>query len=242
MLYLAARSVAAVLGVALASGCGLISSDVTDFALSLPPRKFTIDATGWQVDTKAGTLFGSDGKLAPVSCNSMPSMCGAAVATACSMGCSGACNSMTNSCELTLDVSRSQMVDLVSEQPELKSVNDQSVIKVSIDSVTYRVDSNSLTVATPAIDLYVAPLSVLAPGDAQAKLIGTIPGVPAGMTTGDMPVAFTATGKADLIKIMSQFKVPFNVLEGSKILVTAGQALPTGKLEAVVNITGHAGL
>ena len=38
---------------------------------------------------------------------------------------------------------------------------------------------------------------------------------------------------------MSSFKTPFNVWVGSALRITAGQALPMGKLEAVVHITGH---
>jgi hypothetical protein len=41
---------------------------------------------------------------------------------------------------------------------------------------------------------------------------------------------------------MSSFKTPFNVLLGASIVVTASQAVPTGKLDAVVHIKGHAGL
>jgi hypothetical protein len=41
---------------------------------------------------------------------------------------------------------------------------------------------------------------------------------------------------------MSTFKTPFNILVGSSLLVTAGQPVPMGKLDAVVHIKGHAGL
>lgn len=244
MTCLTARLVAAVLGVGLSAGCGLISSDVTDFELNLPDKKFTIDASRWQVDTaKATTLFTSDGKLAALPCNTMPTVCSSAVTQACPTGCSGSCDAGTDSCELSLDISLSQPVDLVMEKPELKSINDQPVIKVTIDSVTYDVTSNSLNVATPEIDVYVAPMSVIKPSDPQAKLIGTIAAIPPGwVTTSPEMIMFTATGKAELVNIMSQFKIPFNVLVGSSLVVTAGQALPTGKLEAVVHIRAHAGI
>ena len=32
------------------TGCGLISSDVTNFDLMLSPKTFTIDTGGWKVD------------------------------------------------------------------------------------------------------------------------------------------------------------------------------------------------
>ncbi len=113
---------------------------------------------------------------------------------------------------------------------------------MSIDSVTYAVMSNSLNVETPTVSIYVAPLSALKPNDSQAKLIGTIPAIPAGMTSDFQMLTFTPTGKADLINIMSTFKTPFNVLVASSLVVRAGQMLPTGKLDAVVRIRGHAGL
>jgi hypothetical protein len=239
MLCLNARLAAAMLGLSLVAGCGLISSDVTNFDLMLPDKKFTIDASGWQVDTTK-TPF-SNGALASVPC-STSTVCSAAVAQVCPSDCSGTCDPTASSCELSLDVSRPLKVDLLNEQPDLKTINDQPVIKVSIDSVTYAVMSNNLNVETPMVSVYVAPLSALKPNDPQATLIGTIPPIPA-MTTSDFqPLTFTPTGKAALINIMSTFKTPFNVLVVSSLVVRAGQMLPTGKLDAVVRIRGHAGL
>lgn len=240
MLCLNARLAAAVLGVSLVAGCGLISSDVTDFNLMLPDKKFTIDASGWQVDANKNPF--SNGTLASVPCSSMPSVCGMAVAQACSSDCSSTCDTAANSCQLSLDVNRQLSVNLLMEQPDLMTINDQPVIKVSIDSVTYAVTSNSLNVDTPVIDVYVAPVSAIKPTDPQAKLVGTIPAIRA-MTTSDFQaLEFTPTGKAELVNIMSKFKTPFNVLVASHLMVRAGQMLPTGKLEAAVRIRGHAGL
>lgn len=239
MLCLNARLAAAVLGLSLAAGCGLISSDVTNFDLMLPDKKFTIDASGWQVDTTKDPF--NNGTLVSVSCSTVPGVC-SMVSQACSSGCTGTCDTVSDSCELSLDVNRPLKVDLLTEQPELKTINDQPVIKVSIDSVTYAITSNTLNVDTPAVNVYVAPLSALKPTDPQAKLIGTIPPIPK-MTTSDFqPLMFTPTGKADLVHIMSTFKTPFNVLVASSLVVRAGQMLPTGKLDAAVRIRGHAGL
>jgi hypothetical protein len=241
MLCLDARLAAAVLGLSLATGCGLISSDVTNFDLKLPDKRFTIDASGWQVDTSNKSLF-NNGMLAAVPCSSMPTVCSSAVAKACSSDCSGSCDAVADSCVLSLDVSRPLKVDLLTEQPDLKTINDQPVVKVSIDSVTYAVTSNTLDVDTPMISVYVAPISALKPGDAQAQLIGTIPPIPRMTTSEFQALQFTSTGKAALVNIMSTFKTPFNVLVASSLVVSAGQMLPTGKLDAVVRIRGHAGL
>ena len=239
MLCLNARLAGAVLGVSLVAGCGLISSDVTNFDLMLPDKKFTIDASGWQVDGSKSPF--NNGTLASVPCSSTSSVCNT-VAQACSSDCSGTCDAVSSSCQLSLDVSRPLKVDLLTEQPDLKTINDQPVIKVSIDSVTYAVMSNSLNVETPMVSVYVAPISALKPNDPQAKLIGTIPPIPAGATSDFQMLTFTPTGKADLGNIMSTFKTPFNVLVTSSLVVQAGQMLPMGKLDAVVRIRGHAGL
>jgi hypothetical protein len=223
------------LGAAASAGCGLISSDVTNFDLTLPDKRFTIDMSGWQVDTNAADEY----LMRP--CASNPGLCNTAVQTVCSMNCSGACGGET--CELSLDISGRQPVDLVMEKPELKSINDEPVIKVTIDSVTYDVTTNTLNVDTPEITVYVAPTSVIKSNDPLAKAIGTIPPIPAGTTTtSSQSVRFTPTGRADLMAAMSSFKTPFNVLVGSSIVITASQPVPTGKLDAVVHIKGHAGL
>lgn len=243
MLYLDARLAAAALGLSLATGCGLISSDVTNFDLMLPDKKFTIDASGWQVDTTMSPGLFDNGQLKAMQCNSAPPMlCSSAVHKVCSSNCSGSCNTSTDSCELSLDVSRLLPVNLLMEQPDLMTINDQPVIKVSIDSVTYEVPSNSLNVDMPAVDVYVAPTSALGPSDAGVQLIGTIPPVAKMMTFGPQPLMFTPTGKAALVNIMSMFKTPFNVLVASELVIRAGQALPMGKLDAIVKIRGHAGL
>jgi hypothetical protein len=243
MHYLTVRLVAAVLSLGLAAGCGLISSDVTNFDLTLD-KMFTIDASNWKVDTaKASSLFTPDGKLQGLQCNSSPTLCSSAVTAACPTGCTGTCNTASNFCELSLDISLSQSVDLPKEQPELQTLNSEPVIKVSIDSVSYDVASNNLNVATPEISVSVGPTTAVSATDAQVKVIGTIPAIPAGFVTmGRQQLMFTPTGKAQLIDIMSHFKTAFNVWAGSSIKVSPGQALPTGQLAAVIHVVGHAGL
>jgi hypothetical protein len=217
------------------TGCGLISSDVTNFDLTLPDKKFSIDASGWQVDeAMAQTLLNTP-------CGSAPSVCNTAAQQVCDMGCSGTCNA-SQRCELNLDVSLYQAVNLLSEKPELKSINDQPVIKVTIDSVTYDVTTNTLNVDTPELKLYVAPMSVMDPKSPDAVEIGTIPPIPAAITSSEQSIEFNAEGRQRLVSIMSTFKTPFNVIIGSSLTVTAGQRIPTGKLDAVVHIRAHAGI
>ena len=230
-------AIGGLLALACLASCGLISSDVTNFDLTLPDKNFSVDAASWDVtDMEAQTLLSTD-------CSSAPQVCNSAAQAACPMNCSGACNAGTQTCDLSLDVSLYQSVDLLTEKPELQSINDEPVIKVTIDSVTWEVSQNTLNTDTPAMDVYVAPMSVMDPKSPDAKLIGTIEPVAAGMVTdGPQQIAFTADGKQALIDVMSTFKTPFNVIVGSTITISQGQSIPTGRLDAVVHIKAHAGI
>lgn len=224
------------LGAILLSGCGLIDSDVTNFNLALDGRPFSVDASGWTVDqSEADAILGT-------SCGGAPSVCMTAAMNACPMNCTGECSTATNTCELGLKVSIYKPVDLQTEKPELKQINDKAIIDVTIDSVTYTVTANTLNVATPEMRVYVAPMSIMDPDDPMAKQIGTIEAVPATATVAERDMMFTPEGREALRDIMSTFKNPFNVIVGSKIVIKDGDMVPAGKLDAVVTITAHAGL
>lgn len=216
------------------TGCGLIDSDITNFDLTLPEKEFSIDTANWQVDGQQAMA------LLETDCSGAPTLCNQAAQMACAMDCSATCNSSTNTCDLSLDVGLYAMVDLINDKPELKAIDDQPVISVTVDSVKYEVTANTLNVDTPAIDLYVAPMSIMEPSSPEAKKIGTIEPVPAGATVASRDITFTEGGKAELVKIMSTFKTPFNVLVGSNLVVRSGQQLPMGRLDAVIRIKGHA--
>src|SRR5688572_18110949 len=111
---------------AASTGCGLISSDVADFDLTLPDKSFSIDTAGWQVDQMQAQV------LLNTNCSAAPSVCNTAAQNVCDMNCSGTCNT-SQRCELQLDVSLYKSINLVEEKPELKSINDWPVIKVTID-------------------------------------------------------------------------------------------------------------
>lgn len=226
----------ALVGVALVAGCGLISSDVTNLDLTIKPKMFSVDTASWNVNSSAANTYLS------YNCATTPSYCSTAVSNACAMGCSGSCDMTTHTCDLGLDVSIYQMVDLLTEQPELKTINQQPVIHVTIDSVNYTVMTNTLNVPTPPLTIYVAPASVMDAKDPSAKAIGTIPAVPAMTSQGSMEMQYTADGKQTLVDTMGNYMTPFNVLVGGTLEVTSGQPLPSGKLDALVQIKAHAGV
>jgi len=222
------------LGSGLASGCGLISSDVTNFNLDLPEKKFSVDTASWDVDPQLADAYFNTTCASSTQCNT-------AAELACAMDCTGTCNASSR-CELNMEVGLHQGVNLVMEKPELQSINDEPVIKVTIDSLTYGITTNTLNVDTPELAVYVAPMSIMDPKAPEAKMIGTIPPVPAGMTLVDQEIVFTPDGKQQLVAVMNNYKTPFNVIVGSTLTIAAGEPIPMGKLDAVVRIRAHAGL
>ncbi len=220
---------------ALVSGCGLISSDVTNLNLDLPDKKFSIDTASWNIDQMMAM------QVLNTPCSSS-SQCMTAAENACAMDCSGTCNAAMR-CAINLDVGLHTNVNLLMEKPELQQINDRAVIEVTIDDVTYVVEQNTLNVETPEIAVYVAPMSVMDPGDPQAKKIGTIPSVAAGFTTSTaQKLTFTADGKQQLISTMNNFKTPFNVIVGSTLTMTSSSPIPSGRLDAIIRIRAHAGI
>ena len=221
--------------IALVSGCGVISSDVTNFNLDLPDKKFTIDTMSWNVDQDMAMT------ALDTPCSGT-NQCMAAAESACAMDCSGTCNPSAR-CTINLDVGLHTSVNLLAEKPELQQISDKGVIEVEIDDLLYLVEQNTLNVATPEIGIYVAPMSVMDPMDPMAKKVGTIPPVAAGMTTPSaQKMVFTPDGRANLTAAMGNFKTPFNVIVGSTLTMTSGMPIPQGRLDTLIRIRAHAGL
>lgn len=214
------------------TGCGLISSDVGDFDLTLPEKKFTVDTAQWMLTT--------DSTFPTVPCAGMESVCSAAVMQACGdEACFGSCDG-TN-CKAVVVVGLWTGVNLLDEKPELQTINDQPLIDVTIDDITYDVTENTLNVDTPEMVLYVAPISAMDPGNPSARPVGTIASVPAGAEVSGQ-VNLTPQGRADLREFMNDFRTPFNIIVGTEVEINAGDPVPDGKLTAVVNVSAHAGL
>jgi hypothetical protein len=220
----------------LACGCGLVNSNAADVALDLPPKPFSIDTSGWQVTQMAANAY-----LA-TSCDPGAStdVCAVAATSACPMNCSGSCDSSAHTCDLALEIAAHQMVNLLTDAPSLEAIADHSGVTITVDSVQYQVTDNSLNIATPPITVYVAPMSSTAPTDPGVTAIATIEPVAAQAVVASANLAFVAGGEAALSAAMNDFKDPFNVIVGAAITLKPGDPLPTGKLDATVQINAHA--
>lgn len=219
---------------AVTPACGLISSDVTDFPLSIKERTFSIDTASWMIDEASAH------DALNANCSQAPAVCDAGAQAACT-DCSGACNATSHTCDLTLQVAAIQMIDLATEQSELMGIDSEKAIHVTIDGATYVVDDNSLSVATPPLTIYVAPVSVVTPG-ANATAVGTVPSLPAmGKTSGETTIEYADGGREALTAAMKQWNTPFNLLVGASIVLTKDTPDPTGAATAKLHIKAHAG-
>ena len=220
------------LGLAVMGGCGLIDSDVTDFNLKLPEKPFNVDTADWMLSVKGDTM-------PAVACP--PADCTAAAETFCTGGaCTADCDANAQ-CAAHVPVSVSQSFDLAKEAPELQTIDSQAALKVTVETVVFKVKENTLSVATPPLALYLAPQGVLDANSTSAVKVGDVEPVTPGQT-GEVPIDFTAEGKKAMEMYMSAYQTPFTVIVSGSVTLSAGQAIPDGKLSGVVSVTAHAGI
>ncbi len=226
------------LGVLLLGGCGLLSSNAADVSLDLPPKPFSIDTSGWQVTQQTADAYLTTSCMPSTS--SAADVCNAAATAACPANCTGSCDATAHTCDLSLQIAAHQMVDLLSDSPQLETIVNHSGVTITVDSVEYMVNDNTLNIATPPITVYVAPMSSTQPSDPGVTAIATIQPVAPKALVAAADLAFIDDGQAALDTAMNDYKDPFNVIVGATITLGAGDPLPTGKLDATVQINAHA--
>lgn len=221
---------------ALSAGCGLVDPDITDFELFIRDKQFTVDTAQWGL-TDVDAYTGTD-------CTQQAGVCSAAAQQACTEGqCFGRCDAEgTGTCELLVLVNLWQPVVLGMDNPELATLDDQPLVDVMIDSIQYEVTENTLDVATPTFTIYVAPSTIMSPGDPEAEPVGTIAPVAAGTLVPLTDVTITADGQAALQRFMTDYSTPFNIIVGSEMVLAQGDTVPTGGMTARVQVRAHAGL
>ncbi|PKN57451.1 MAG: hypothetical protein CVU23_01250 [Betaproteobacteria bacterium HGW-Betaproteobacteria-17] len=113
-------------------------------------------------------------------------------------------------------------VDLVSSSTQLASNRDK-VQSISLTGVTVTPRANTLTGATPPIDLYIGPAGATSP--TQAVKIATLPAIPAG-STAVVTASIDATGQQNAQPWLTS--LDFTVIPVATLTVKAGQTVPGG--------------
>lgn len=217
------------------TGCGgLIDPNITRFDLRLPERMFTVDTDQWE-------LSSSGAVLPEIPCDADPAVCDAEIQALCGVDqCTGMC--VAGACHMVVQVTLWRAVDLYAENPELKTINEQPLVDVTIESVHYEVTENTLNIDTPAFTLYMAPASIMTPDDPTAREVGVIPPIAAGTRQGQSDVMVSDAHEQTLEAFMRDYQTPFNLILSADIAVKPGDPIPMGRITADVGVDASAGL
>ena len=219
---------AAVVLVAAAGGCGLFD-DATTFTIDTGWKTVSVDSDALKVTVPSG------GTIPSVPCTPSSDPCALAQAglgcSAQTYGCKVQCGA-GGTCEIVANAEIGQTVDISSK------VNNQTsatvVSKVSFNYMLYKVTQNTLTFATPQIELFVGPGTAKTTADAGVVAFATVAPIAAGDTP-DGQVDATEAGKAALSGFVKDYKNPFKVIARVGMRFAGGDALPQGKLTLEVN-------
>lgn len=228
------RSTLVVAAVLSLTGCGLIDSDITNFELLLPEKEFSVDTAQWELS--------EDAAFPEIPCDTQPGICPTGIAVACGNEtlCFGSCDGVN--CKATVLVALFQSVNMYDERPELKTIDEQPLVSVTIDRVAYDVTENTMNVDSPELTLYVGPATAMTPGDPLAQAVGTVAPVLAGTQPTEAQVNMTPEGREVLREFMKDYMTEFNIIVGAEVDIEAGDVMPSGRLTAKVYGNAHAGL
>ncbi len=221
------------------SGCDLLNAKTFSYTYAFDPQAFSAD------------LGESTGNAPTVPCSSsVTTSCAALSAlTLQSAMITPACNTATSVCQASADVRLSYMVDLASQTGFPPDAIHFGISAVSINKIEYWISSNTLNVATPSIDLYVAPAS--AQDETQgAVLLGSVAtlsamsascGDPAdangdtkanGATVCDLPL--NGAGISALEGFAKNASTAFQILAHARFTIAAGEPIPAGAIDFTV--------
>ena len=226
---------------ALASGCGIVDSSGAHYPYYFDAQEFKQD------------LGNQMGNLPSVACKGVtPDPC-AAAASQLPMG-MVTCDQTANSCTASYELRLSTMINLSQAMTPIPSAVVQfGISRVEIKNIAYWVMQNSLTVATPKIDLYVAAASAKDEHDASAHLLGSVASLPAHSTSctdpGDMDsqiasnahgakacdVPLTNDGQSALATFAQSYKTPFQIIVHAIVTASGGQPIPAGLIDLFVD-------
>jgi hypothetical protein len=246
----------------------IVGNDVTDFTFKLPEKTFTVDTATIAVptqttipcqpspDTCAGLSPDLECGVASVcqlkTPDTIPALPCSATDDPCSqLGPQFTCDLGAGSCMGAFSFELKAPVNLSTEVPELQSVGQAPLVKVSFDYVRLRVEENTLTVDTPPIVFYLSPQSVSTLWVAESNppqlsegivIMGSLPAIQAATWGMTVDVALDPTGNATLTSYCKQPSVPFNMFAGTTIELHAGDLIPQGRITLVVDAAAQASL
>lgn len=205
----------------LGTGCG----DLLDSTILIDTDEQTIT-----LDTASLGLTVPSGSTIPkVPCAKDADCTIAGVGLKCGGGsyaCSLKCQSQA--CAVVATAEQSTQVDLTQK---LKSAGVTSVLsKVTVYKVTYAASENSLTFATPQLELLVAPDGAKSTKEQSVTLFATMPAI-AKQSTPSGELVLSDAGSAALANyVYNAYKYPFLFFGRAQLVFKSGDPLPKGRL------------
>jgi hypothetical protein len=237
------------------SGCSLIDSSGIHYDYQFDPHDFVInlgDNGGSSVPSVPCQPQPSD-SCQQVPQSQVPAVMNASTTLACDA---------SSTCAAKLELRKALPIDLRNAMTPLPSeavtlgINLVDLRKIDYWVVPPGGGAKELNVATPPIDLYVAPMAAKDEHDPQATLLGTVGTLPAGSTTCSDPqdpqppadpnmkgfivceVPLSGAGKDALGGFVKNFRnAPFQIIAHTVITVAGGTPLPSGSLDFFVQPT-----
>jgi hypothetical protein len=215
-----------------AAGCINLGSNQPSITYDLDAQEFMPPDFGNQM-----------GKVPTVDCTANAGVCAAVQAPP---GTTATCEAASHLCVIQADVRLIQTIDLSKQKGFPSSVANTSLIHhVEVNEVRYWTPTNTLSFATPPINISIGSQTVQSETDPGATQLGTLPSLAAmtvtachggtpGTPNGACLMPLTDAGKMVLGRLAKDYKTPFNVIVSAHLVAHAGDPVPAGRLDIFV--------
>jgi hypothetical protein len=210
------------------AACGILQNNTITIPYNLDPQEFMHDFSG---DFK-----GQTGNLPVVDCSKDPNVCSSIPNFTPPAGATMSCDATTKQCAVGYDLRLPVPVDLSKQKLPSQVTSSSLIDDVQVKMVNDWTQANTLTFATPPIDLYVGGQTLMKETDPGATKLGTLPSIkPMDRTsctqTSPCAVPLTGDGQRVLGTLAKNIKTPFTVLLVAHFTVAGGQPIPGGALD-----------
>ncbi len=225
-------------------GCGLVNSNTLSYDYAFDAQQF-MENLGDAKTMATVPSMACDPTASPDPCGVLQSQIPTASVHM-------QCDPTTRTCAAIADVRLPYPVDL-SQQNLPAPVVQYGVDKVGIDKVAYWIMTNTINVAIPPIDLYVAASAAKDETDPSAKKIGSVSMLPARSAACTDPadpkgdpaangaavcdVSLSSDGQTAMAAFVKDYKTPFQFIAHTKIVAHGGDPLPVGSIDFWVRPT-----
>jgi hypothetical protein len=217
----------------LAAGCNLVGTNTLSIDYSFDPQEYRKD------------LGNTMGNFPSVACTATNDPCSQA-AMALPSGITTNCDTTAKQCRANAEVLLNYPIDLSMQSTFPQSAISVGINFVNIKKVEYWVVSNTLTVSTPPVDLYVAPAS--AKDQTMGTLLGSIsPLSPKSAACSDArdsdsaagslmvcDVTLNQAGVDALANFAKDYKTEFQIIAHATVTAEGGEPIPAGAIDFVV--------